>query len=285
MREPVPDRVAQTFLKSLLAAFSSGKSLYLSVREAREQLQSIEDQFPCATWLPVMCQNSTKRPLTWQDLINSKESKHFRRRPSVKTAFQRPSLKDTAALSRKVARRFTHRVRQGLVVLLISLLVTTGLINAFSLTRLQPLELAVYDRLMQQRPNEGGDPGLLIIEITEADIAAQKESGEQLERRSLSAGSYGQRFETSLSDSSLLRLLETLEQYQPCVVGLDLYRDFAAGLDHSELSSRLQQAPRLIAVCKVEDFTILLLPALTRRPRCRSVALGLVILEKIAMAF
>jgi hypothetical protein len=27
------------------------------VREAREKLQGLEDRYPCATWLPVICQN------------------------------------------------------------------------------------------------------------------------------------------------------------------------------------------------------------------------------------
>ena len=49
--------VAQQFLKSFLTAFSNGKSLYLSVRLAREQLQGLEDRYPCASWLPTICQN------------------------------------------------------------------------------------------------------------------------------------------------------------------------------------------------------------------------------------
>lgn len=57
MREPIPDFVAQQFLKSFLTAFASGKSLYLSVRLAREQLQGLEDRYPCASWLPIICQN------------------------------------------------------------------------------------------------------------------------------------------------------------------------------------------------------------------------------------
>ena len=65
MREPIPDRVAQAFLKNFLSEFSSGKPLYQSVREAREKLQGLEDQFPCATWLPVICQNSAEPPLFW----------------------------------------------------------------------------------------------------------------------------------------------------------------------------------------------------------------------------
>ncbi len=68
MREFVPDLVAQEFLKHFLTAFSGGKSLHLSVREAREKLQSMEDKFPCASWLPAICQNQAELPKTWQEL-------------------------------------------------------------------------------------------------------------------------------------------------------------------------------------------------------------------------
>ncbi len=68
MREPVPDGVAQAFLKYFLSSFSSGKSLYLAAREARERLHGLEDQFPCATWLPVICQHPAELPITWQQL-------------------------------------------------------------------------------------------------------------------------------------------------------------------------------------------------------------------------
>jgi|GEM_PF-5429367 len=68
MREPVPDLVAQTFLKFFLKAFANGKSLYLSVREARERLESLENRFPGASWLPVIFQNSTQALMDWQEL-------------------------------------------------------------------------------------------------------------------------------------------------------------------------------------------------------------------------
>lgn len=68
MREPVPDRIAQEFLRNFLTAFSQGNSLYLAVRQAREQLQGFEERFPCATWLPVIFQNPTETPPTWQEL-------------------------------------------------------------------------------------------------------------------------------------------------------------------------------------------------------------------------
>ncbi len=68
MREPVLDIVAQHFLTYFLPAFVSGKSLYLAEREAREKLQGIENEFPCASWLPVIFQNPATVPITWQEL-------------------------------------------------------------------------------------------------------------------------------------------------------------------------------------------------------------------------
>lgn len=65
MREPVPDKVAQEFLKNFLTEFSSGKPLYQSLREARSKLQGLENEFPYATWLPVICQNPAEIPLAW----------------------------------------------------------------------------------------------------------------------------------------------------------------------------------------------------------------------------
>lgn len=76
MRQQVPDIVAQEFLKSFIVALSSGKSLYTSVREAREQLQGLEDRFPCASWLPVISQNPAEVPPTWQDFQRSAKANY-----------------------------------------------------------------------------------------------------------------------------------------------------------------------------------------------------------------
>ena len=68
MREPIADVVAQEFLKNFLNNFTSGKSLYVSLRQAREKLQGLENQYPCSSWLPVIFQNSAKIPPTWDTL-------------------------------------------------------------------------------------------------------------------------------------------------------------------------------------------------------------------------
>jgi len=63
MREPLPDKVATIFLKNFLREFYISKPLHQSVREARYQLQGLEYEFPCASWLPVIFQNPGELPL------------------------------------------------------------------------------------------------------------------------------------------------------------------------------------------------------------------------------
>jgi len=68
MKQPVPDLVAQQFLKFFIEAFSSGEPLYFAVRIARERLNPLEKELPCATWLPVIYQNPAEVPPTWEEL-------------------------------------------------------------------------------------------------------------------------------------------------------------------------------------------------------------------------
>ncbi len=68
MREPVPDRVAQKFLKHFLTDFASGEHFYLAVKQARERLQGLEGEFPGASWLPIIVQNPAVLFPTWWSL-------------------------------------------------------------------------------------------------------------------------------------------------------------------------------------------------------------------------
>jgi CHAT domain len=69
MREPVPDLIAQEFLKVFLKAFAGGNSFYVSVRKARKHLKDAWDrEIPGASWLPVICQNQAEFPKTWRGL-------------------------------------------------------------------------------------------------------------------------------------------------------------------------------------------------------------------------
>jgi WD40 repeat protein len=69
MREPVPNLVAQEFFKHFLESFAVERlSLYLAVQQARRKLQGLEDDFPGASWLPVICQNPAVEPPIWLNL-------------------------------------------------------------------------------------------------------------------------------------------------------------------------------------------------------------------------
>lgn len=68
MTEMIPDSVAHVFIQEFLTSFADNQPLYLAVRQAREKLQPLEKQYPCATWLPIIYQNPASLPLTWQNL-------------------------------------------------------------------------------------------------------------------------------------------------------------------------------------------------------------------------
>ncbi|NJM69378.1 MAG: CHASE2 domain-containing protein [Scytonema sp. RU_4_4] len=210
MRELVPDRVAQEFFRHFLTAFSGGQSLYVAVREAREKLEKLEDDYPCATWLPVVCQNPSEEPITWQ------------------------TLRGSLAVDRVLWTR--KDCLQALV--LVSVMVTAFVIGVRQLGVLQNWELQAFDTLMRIRPAEKPDPRLLIVTITEKDVQNQIPQ---------------QRRGSSLSDVKLAELLKKLQQYQPRVIGLDIYRDFPVTQNHKDLKTHLQQNENFIAICEVGD--------------------------------
>ncbi|KAI9129046.1 CHAT domain-containing protein [Acaryochloris sp. CCMEE 5410] len=72
MREPVPDKLAYEFFNHFFKAFvgidCEEQSLYLAVRSARDKLHDFEREFPCASWLPIICHNPSEVSLTWNNL-------------------------------------------------------------------------------------------------------------------------------------------------------------------------------------------------------------------------
>lgn len=148
MRELVPDQVAQEFLKYFLTAFAGGQSFYLAVREARERLQGMEGDFPCASWLPVICQNLAEVPPSWQDLLAE------------------PEIIVPESLPRR--RRFRRYSLQKL--LLASVVVTCLVMGLRYFGLLQSLELHTFDQMMQLRPAEAEDSRILVVKVTEEDI-------------------------------------------------------------------------------------------------------------------
>ncbi|MBD2771324.1 CHASE2 domain-containing protein [Iningainema tapete] len=140
MRLPVPDQIAHEFLKNFLNAFAHGDSLYVAQRKARERLQGMEDKFPCASWLPIIFQNPTVVPPTWETLSNPPKSKKFK------------------------------KWRQVGALCAASVVVTGLVMGVRFLGMLEGLELPAYDQMMQMRPQEPPDDKFVIIKVTEDDF-------------------------------------------------------------------------------------------------------------------
>ncbi|MFB2921002.1 CHASE2 domain-containing protein [Aerosakkonema funiforme] len=139
MRELVPDRVAQEFLKHFLTVFASGQPLYLAVREARQRLHDeLEREFPCASWLPVIFQHPAATPPTWQQLRGNER-------------------------------------RQFQIPLITSVIVTFLIIGMRSIGLFQAWELQAFDQLMRLRSHEQLDPRLLVVTVTEKDVQNQNQ--------------------------------------------------------------------------------------------------------------
>ncbi|NJM18233.1 MAG: CHASE2 domain-containing protein [Richelia sp. SL_2_1] len=134
MKEPVPDFVAQQFLKYFLTTFSSGESIYSAVRTAREKLQGLEAEYPGASWLPIICEHPTIRPMQWKQSTN-----------------------------------FPYKSWRTL--LLTTLLITTLVMSVRRLGILQKWELQAYDQLMRSRLDEPPNQRLLVVGIKETDFA------------------------------------------------------------------------------------------------------------------
>lgn len=123
--------------------------------------------------------------------------------------------------------------RARVTALLASAGVTALLLGMRQSGMLQPMELWAYDLLLRNRLKEATDPRLLVVEVTEADIQR--------------VGRF------PLPDATLATLLEKLQQYQPRVIGLDIYRDLAMEPGHQRLNSVFKTGSRIVAICKLSD--------------------------------
>ncbi|MEM9090728.1 MAG: CHASE2 domain-containing protein [Cyanobacteria bacterium P01_F01_bin.53] len=224
MREPVPDQIAHAFLQGFLDSFSSGTPFYLAVREAREQLQGLEAQFPCATWLPVIVQNLAEVPPTWQTLQG---------KPSADSALPRDLAVVPHEASAQWLPTLKHRLKLGLAC---GIVVATAVLAIRQLGFLEKTEVTAYDHLLKIRPTEPVDSRLLIITNTDADVAKYPEATGR-----------------SMSDDTLLALLNKLKPLAPKVIGLDIYRSHAA--ESSALEQQITSTDNLLFICKSADYT------------------------------
>lgn len=113
-----------------------------------------------------------------------------------------------------------------------SVAVTALVLGVRHIGWLQPLELVAFDQMVRWKPKTLPDPRILVVAITEADLQTQNQ--------------------WPLSDQVVAQLLETLQQHQPKVIGLDLYRDIPHPPGHDALVKQLQ-ATNVIVIEKLPD--------------------------------
>lgn len=132
-----------------------------------------------------------------------------------------------ASWSMAIQHRFTPKFSP---IILITLTIAGGVVGIKQLGWLQPLELRVYDRLVRLRPDEGPDPRLLVVAITEQDLKALNRS--------------------TLTDQDLAQALANLEQHRPNVIGLDLHRDVPQKPGTKALRQQLQSS-NIVVITKL----------------------------------
>ena len=126
------------------------------------------------------------------------------------------------------AGRHPRGIRLAALSIGVASVAVTGLVLGMrQLGWLQPLELAVYDRMVQATPDPGLDPRLLVVGITEADITAQKQF--------------------PIPDRTLAKAINALQSAKPRAIGLDLLRNLPQEPGRAEFLATLK-APNVIAI-------------------------------------
>lgn len=213
MREKLPDVVAPKFLRSFLTAFTQNETLETAVQRAQHDLQDDwERDFPCVSWLPVVCPNPSEESPIWQNLSN---------------------------------RVHRNRRRRSLAMALVGgLVVGLSFFGIRETGYFEPLELSGYDLMLQMRPGEAApDDRLFVITVDQADLDYQDNNGME---RTWVDDNNGGKVQLSLSDEALSLLLDKLEPAR--VIGLDLFRPIAA--KDSYLQQQLKR-PNFVGVCSI----------------------------------
>ncbi|MDF5733919.1 MAG: CHASE2 domain-containing serine/threonine-protein kinase [Rhizonema sp. PD38] len=114
-----------------------------------------------------------------------------------------------------------------------SAIATVFLFGMQRLGVLEPIELKVFDQMLLLRTDLSADPRILVVGVSEKDLQKLQQ--------------------WPLSGKMLNRLFSKLEQYQPRVIGLDIFRDLRVEPGHDQLLKHLQHSNRIISVCKYSD--------------------------------
>ena len=213
MRMPIPDVMAQQFVKYFLQAYAKDNSLYLAVRKAREQLQGWEKKFPCASWLPIIYQNPAIIPPQWSDLHSNSSFKLYFPKLRTQQPLSFPSIFLVTAIA----------------TILVWLIQSWGWLQAG--------ELNAYDRLMSWRFFPSTDERVLVITIDDSDRSYQREQG------------MGMNMRGSLADAALYQLVTKLQSGQAKAIASDIIHDFPF---EAKLADKIAQTDNFVAICRVK---------------------------------
>lgn len=114
-------------------------------------------------------------------------------------------------------------------MLIATLVAATLVTGAKKIGVLQRFELFIFDSLVRLKPDEGHDSRVVIIGITEEDV---------------------QQYGHPLSDQKVASILEIIQQHDPRVIGLDIYRKTLHPPGREALNQQLA-AENVIAITKV----------------------------------
>ncbi len=126
-----------------------------------------------------------------------------------------------------------HKHRLLLRTLLTGLAMLVFIVGIRQAGWLESLELYAYDWHIRLRADVGADPRLLIVGITEQDIQKYKKF--------------------PFPDEKYTQVLEQLLQYQPIVIGLDVYRDFPQGQGNAAFLKLLQENEHIIVIQRLSE--------------------------------
>jgi adenylate cyclase len=158
-------------------------------------------------------------------------------RPLPQTHFQwlRP-------LTRFFARPGWLSWRDGVAI---ALLVALLVLVCRGLGWLQVWEWSTFDELVRLRPARL-DNRVVLVTVTEADLRLLRQ--------------------WPMSDDVLADVLETLEEYEPRTIGLDLVRDFPVPPGSERLKQVMRESQRLVGIRKVGGEGIAPPPVLAEKP-------------------
>ena len=103
-----------------------------------------------------------------------------------------------------------------------------AVMGARSLGVMEPWELSMFDRLMNQRQAEPIDNRLLVVEVTDKDV---------------------EKYRYPQNDSTIAGAIDKLQQFQPLAIGLNMHRNLAREPGRKKIITHFDTHPNLITIC------------------------------------